>query len=162
AGCGAETAAVALRAAVLAAVAGAVPLTVHGDPGWGALLPEGVALAGPVDYRAALPGLYAGTGVSINVTSLLLPRGLTQRHFDVWAAGGCLISDATPGLKLFPAELAAPIRFASPAAAARLAADLLARPEKRAGLTAAWRAHILAEHRYEQRLGTLFARLTEG
>jgi len=161
AGCGAEAAGLAFRAATLAALAGAVPLTVHGDAGWRDHLPADVALAGPVDYAGALPGIYAGAGVSVNVTSLLLPRGLTQRHFDVWAAGGCLISDATPGLDLFPPQLFAPMRFQTPSDAGRLAATLLAQPERRADLTAAWREHILAGHGYQHRVAALLARLAE-
>ncbi|MYL81900.1 glycosyltransferase [Desulfovibrio aerotolerans] len=161
AGCGAETAGLARRVATLTALAGAVPLTVYGDAGWREQLPTQVALAGPVDYASALPGVYAGAGLSVNVTSLLLPRGLTQRHFDVWAAGGCLISDATPGLALFAPQLVEPIRFQTPADAARLATTLLAQPARRAELTAAWRAHIFAEHRYEHRVAALLARLAE-
>lgn len=161
AGCGADAAGLALRAATLTALAAAVPLTVHGDAGWRELLPAGVDLAGPVDYCRALPGIFAGAGVSVNVTSLLLPRGLTQRHFDVWAAGGCLMSDATPGLALFPPALVAPMRFQTPADAGRLAATLLAEANRRAELTAAWRGLVLAEHRYEHRLTALLARLAE-
>lgn len=159
AGLGAETASLALRAGALAAVAGTAPLVVYGDAGWRDLLPEGVCLRPPVDYYGALPGSYAGAGVTLNATSLLLPRGLTQRHFDVWAAGGCLVTDATPGLGLFPAALTAPIGYASPGEAGKLAASLLAQPQRRADLAAAWREAIAAGHRYEHRLATLFERL---
>lgn len=159
AGLGAETASLALRAGALAAVAGAAPLVVYGDEGWRELLPEDVSLRPPVDYFGALPGLYAGAGVTLNATSLLLPRGLTQRHFDVWAAGGCLITDATPGLELFPAALTDPVRYASPRQAGQLAVSLLAQPHRRADLAAAWREAIAAGHRYEHRLAALLNRL---
>ncbi|MHC1789659.1 glycosyltransferase family protein [Solidesulfovibrio sp.] len=159
AGCGAEAASLDHRRQILDALAGSVPLTVYGDAGWRNLLTAGVTLGGPVAYFGPLAGLYAGAGLSVNATSLLLPRGLTQRHFDVWAAGGCLISDATPGLDLFPARLTAPIAFGTPAEAAGLAASLLADPGRRGELTALWRAHIAAGHRYEHRLTTLLARL---
>lgn len=155
AGLGAETAGLALRAGVLSALAGAVPLSVYGDPGWQALLPASVALAGPVDYYGPLAGLYAGAGLVANVTSLLLPSGLTQRHFDVWAAGGCLITDATPGLSLFPARLTAPVTYATPSGAASLAKTLLADAGRRAELTAGWRRIVAAGHRYEHRLAVL-------
>lgn len=155
AGLGAETANLDLRTRVLAALAGAVPLTVHGDPGWAGRLPEGVALGPPVDYYGRLAGLYAGAGLTINVTSLLLPHGLNQRHFDVWAAGGCLLTDATPGLALFPSELTRPVTYAAPAAAASLATSLLADPHLRATLAAAWKEVIQAGHRYEHRLAAL-------
>jgi hypothetical protein len=156
AGCGAEAASLSLRTSMLTALAQTVPLTVYGDAGWKALLPETVDLRGPVDYYGALPGIYAGAGLVAGATSLLLPRGLTQRHFDVWAAGGCLLSDATPGLELFPAALTKPITYARPRDAAVLAKNLLATPSQRTELAAAWREAITAGHRYEHRLATLF------
>ena len=159
AGLGAETASLALRAGALTAVARAAPLVVYGDAGWGDLLPEGLSLRPPVDYYGTLPGLYAGAGVTVNATSLLLPRGLTQRHFDVWAAGGCLVTDATPGLELFPAALTAPVRYASPGQAGPLAAKLLSQPNLRADLATSWREAIAAGHRYEHRLAALLERL---
>lgn len=155
AGCGAETAGQAFRADVLTALAGQTPLTVFGDGGWKRLVPEGTDCRGPVDYYGRLPGIYAGAGLVAGATSLLLPRGLTQRHFDVWAAGGCLITDNTPGLDLFPEELVAPVCYATAQDAARLAKSLLADGERRAALTLAWNRHIALGHRYEHRLRTL-------
>ena len=159
AGLGAETASLDLRAGALAAVSESMPLLVYGDAGWRELFPESVTLLPPVDYFGALPGIYAGAGVTLNATSLLLPRGLTQRHFDVWAAGGCLITDATAGLELFPAALTDPVRYASPGQAGQLAVSLLAQPHRRADLAAAWREAIAAGHRYEHRLAALLNRL---
>jgi hypothetical protein len=161
AGLGAETASLALRAGALGAVAGATSLVVHGDAGWRDLLPEGVTLLPPVDYYGSLPGIYAGAGVTLNATSLLLPRGLTQRHFDVWAAGGCLVTDATPGLDLFPAALTTPVCYAAPGQAGPLAAKMLSQPNLRADLAASWREAIAAGHRYEHRLAALLARLSD-
>jgi spore maturation protein CgeB len=154
AGYGAEAANLAWRGACLDALAAAMPLTVYGDAGWRDLLP-GVNLHGPVDYYRALAGLYAGAAVTVNLTSLLLPRGLTQRHFDVWAAGGCLVSDATPGLDLFPAELTRPMVFSRPEDAPRLAKVLAGDADARAALSAAWRALLAARHTYEKRLELL-------
>jgi hypothetical protein len=155
AGYGAETASQALRAGVVAALAASGALTVFGDPGWRELLPEGVDLRGPVDYYGALPGIYAGAGVVAGTTSLLLPRGLTQRHFDVWAAGGCLVTDATPGLDLFPAGLTAPITGATPRDIAALANKLLTDAPLRSDYIAAWKEVVATAHRYEHRLATL-------
>jgi spore maturation protein CgeB len=114
-----------------------------------------------VDYYGSLPGIYAGAGVTLNATSLLLPRGLTQRHFDVWAAGGCLVTDATPGLDLFPAALTTPVCYAAPGQAGPLAAKMLSQPNLRADLAASWREAIAAGHRYEHRLAALLARLSD-
>lgn len=151
AGCGAETTNLAWRGDCLSALARAVPLAMHGDTGWQGRVP-GATLHGPVDYYGGLAGCYAGTAVTVNLTSLLLPRGLTQRHFDVWAAGGCLITDATPGLALFPEELTRPIAFSRTAEAARLAKELLGDPARRQALGAAWRDHLATGHTYAHRL----------
>jgi hypothetical protein len=104
AGLGAEECSLARRAQWLKA---ALPLglTVHGDAAWRDMLPELPDLRPSVDYYATLPRLYAQARYSLNITSLLLPSGLTQRHFDVWIAGGFLLTDATPGLEIFPVEL---------------------------------------------------------
>jgi len=91
-------------------------LTVFGDEGWYALLASGGTrpdIRPPLDYYGSLSGVYASARYSLNLTSLLLPSGLTQRHFDVWTAGGFLLTDSTPGLDIFPDELTAPIRLAS-------------------------------------------------
>lgn len=125
-----------------------------GDAAWAELLP-GAAVLPPVDYYGSLPALYARSEAVLNVTSLLLPHSLNQRHFDVWAAGGILLSDPTPGLGLFPAELVRPIRLESPdELPARLAA-LRRCPDERAALSAAWRRELHARHTYGHRLQTL-------
>ncbi|MEG6506982.1 glycosyltransferase family protein [Nitratidesulfovibrio sp. 1201_IL3209] len=174
AGLGAEECALARRVRCLnnAAPHG---LTVFGDDGWQPLLPPGTDLRPPVDYYATLPAVYRAARWSLNVTSLLLPAGLTQRHFDVWAAGGFCITDDTPGLAIFPPELRREIAFSpargdgkgtlppagtgdTPGLAALL--DRLERdPVLRGDLAAAWRAHILAQHTYRHRVRTLRAAL---
>ena len=154
AGCGAETAGLAWRAACLGDLGEAMPLALYGDAGWRELVP-GAALHEPVDYYGALPGLYAGAAVTLNLTSLLLPRGLTQRHFDVWAAGGVLVTDATPGLDLFPVELTRAISFTRPDELGRRARELAGNQALRAELAAGWRELVAAEHTYEKRLSRL-------
>lgn len=154
AGCGAETTGLAWRAACLGAVGRALPLTIYGDGGWRELA-GGATLHGPVDYYGELAGLYAGAAVTVNLTSLLLPRGLTQRHFDVWAAGGFLLTDATPGLGLFPEFLLRRNVFHRPEEAAQLAKNAAGDAQLRSGLTAAWRAEMTAWHTYEHRLKRL-------
>ena len=104
--------------------------------------------------------MYAHARYSLNVTSLLLPAGLTQRHFDVWMAGGFLLSDATPGLEIFPDELARPIRATHPARLCvqveRLEKDPLLRPH----LAEAWRACLRQQHSYGARVRSLLAALS--
>ena len=153
AGLGAERCSQANRARWLKA-AGACSdgeLRVVGDGGWRALLP-GAALLPPVDYYTRLPQLYATAAAVLNVTSLLLPHSLSQRHFDVWAAGGLLLSDATPGLDLFPRELTEPVTLRGPEDFARRLAELRSRPQEAHDLRLAWRRHLRARHSYVQRL----------
>ncbi|HWR03311.1 MAG TPA: glycosyltransferase [Humidesulfovibrio sp.] len=125
----------------------------EGEDGWRGLLPEGTDLRGPVDYYAALPDLCASAGACLNCTSPLLPHGLTQRHFDVWAWGGLLLTDATPGLSLFPADLTREISFRRPEDIAPRLRELLA--SDTAGLKQAWRAELAARHTYAHRVRTV-------
>lgn len=125
-------------------------LRIVGDVGWQELLP-GAHILPPVDYYAALPDLYASAAV-LNVTSLLLPRSLSQRHFDVWAAGGVLFSDATPGLDIFPSSLTEPIRLCGPEDFWPRWDEACSRPAQMAELRRAWREHLRSAHGYEHRV----------
>lgn len=112
AGLGAEETGLRLRLRCLQHVSQLAPLHVFGDEAWPTLLSpaaKNMRFHPPIDYYGALPALYASARYTLNATSPLLPAGLTQRHFDVWTAGGFLLSDATPGLNIFPDELTAPI-----------------------------------------------------
>jgi spore maturation protein CgeB len=125
---------------------GAAPgLDIFGDDGWKSLLPEGARLRPPVDYYARLPGIYAKARHSLCLTSLQLPEGLNQRHFDVWMAGGLCLSDDTPGLRLFPEDLVRPIRFRRPEELPKLVAAL-DNEARRAALIHDWRETLLAAH----------------
>jgi hypothetical protein len=140
------------RSMVLGAVAEAAPLTVVGDAEWSALLPPAAGLLPEVDYYGSLTHIYEHAGVSLNLTSLLLPRGLNQRHFDVWAAGGFLLTDQTPGLSLFPARLTRHVAFASPAEAVSMTARFLRDPAARLDISLLWRDEILKHHTYASRV----------
>lgn len=161
--CGAEESNRLWRAQCLAAAAGAgravasvtnpnAPgLDIFGDAGWKAYLPPGARLHKPVDYYACLPGIYRQAAYSLCLTSLQLPRGLNQRHFDVWAAGGLCISDATPGLELFPEELVRPIRFRTPGDIAGLVENI-EKKGLRASLVSDWQACLREKHSYVHRV----------
>ena len=69
----------------------------------------------PVDYYAMLPALYRAAPFTLDVTSLLLPGGLTQRHFDVWQAGGFLLTATGSGMDIFLPILPRPSLYAAPA-----------------------------------------------
>jgi len=131
-------------------------LTVIGDEGWRDLLPD-ADLRPPVDYYGGLAAAYRKAACCLNVTNMILPGGLTQRHFDVWGAGGFLLSDANPGLDIFPTDLTRPVTFQQaediPELFRRFADDS---PEKRA-LAGAWRNELLTRHTYVQRVAHVLA-----
>ena len=129
-------------------------MRVVGDAGWQDLLP-GLEVLPPVDYYTVLPDIYRRAGAVLNVTSLLLPQSLSQRHFDVWAAGGLLLSDATPGLRLFPEALTRPVTLSSPADLLPRLAALRADPARTRELRQAWREHIRSGHAYSHRVAQL-------
>lgn len=144
------------RTAGLNAAARLGHLTVYGDPCWRSLLSADVELRPEVDYYGPLPEIYHQARYTLNLTSLLLPHGLTQRHFDVWTAGGFLLTDATPGLDIFDRKLAQETTFASPKELPRLVQRLEREQGLVAQLRAAWRAHILEKHTYNQRVEDIF------
>ena len=151
AGFGAEESGLALRTACLSHAAEAGNLAVFGDAGWRGRLPKRAVLHPEVDYYGPLASLYREARFSLNMTSLLLPRGLTQRHFDVFAAGGCLLTDATPGLDLFPSELTSPLVFTAPGEIGPAMSRLDKDRGLRRDLCAAWRDLLLREHQYVHR-----------
>ena len=152
-GLGAERCAQANRRRwLLTAGAGSVGgLRVIGDDGWKPLLPDTEILP-PVDYYTALPEVYARAEAVLNVTSLLLPQSLSQRHFDVWASGGLLLSDATSGLEIFPAELTEPMTLRGPDDFMARCAWFRVHPQAAHDLRQAWRGNLRAHHGYKQRI----------
>ncbi len=114
--------------------------------------PAGVRFFPAVDYYSRLPGIYRRACYSLCCTSLLLPHGLNQRHFDVWTAGGVCLTDNTPGLDLFPPELTRPVTFQGPADLPRLVESLEKLPEHgRSALIRDWQALLQERHTYRHR-----------
>lgn len=150
-GLGAELASEAWRTGTLRALARTEDLTIVGDAAWTDLIPT-ARCRPPVDYYAGLAQNYRQASFTLNLTSLLLPHGLTQRHFDVWACGGFLLTDITPGLHIFPAELAKAVSFDDPTQASALIRTLAAHPRRKDELRRAWQEHVQTEHSYDNRL----------
>lgn len=132
----------------------AAGMRVVGDAGWRDLLPDCEVLPS-VDYYTDLPEFYRRAGAVLNVTSLLLPHSLSQRHFDVWAAGGLLLSDATPGLEIFSEALTRPMTLHGPAEVPSRLAALRADPSQALELRRAWREHLRAGHTYAHRVARI-------
>ena len=140
------------RKVCLQALARTGQLVVYGDKKWEKLLPSYVQLNGEVDYYGPLGQIYSSARYVLNLTSMLLPAGLTQRHFDVWAAGGFLITDYTPGLKLFPEELVANITFHHPGQIETVLNELEKRSSLKKDIQSEFYKLILTRHTYKNRL----------
>ncbi|MDD3311882.1 DUF3880 domain-containing protein [Pseudodesulfovibrio sp.] len=151
---GAESSGLAWKRACLAA---AGPLTIFGDDGWRDI--ENADLRPVVDYYAHLPAIYRRASAVLNVTGMQLPGGLTQRHFDVWCAGGFLLTDAHAGLDIFPRELTDPIAFARPDDIRPLFERYRAESPEKRELRSLWRELILREHTYATRVAALLTAL---
>lgn len=128
--------------------------TIIGDAGWQKLLPE-AQIQAPVDYYRELPHYYHHAQAVLNVTSLLLPESLSQRHFDVFAAGTLLLSDATKGLAIFPADLVEDMQIKTRSELPAKLEYYLTRPKIALDLVRAWQAELKAKHGYGQRLKTI-------
>ena len=154
---GAEECSLAWR---LCCVRAALPcgLSLYGDAGWHGHFPAAADtpdLREPLDYYGSLPAVYHAAEFSLNMTSFLLPRGLNQRHFDVWAAGGFCLMDASPGLELFPQELTRPVTFTAAKDIPHLVAAFQKDPKGKRELAQRWQRHITAEHSYALRMKAL-------
>ena len=154
-GAGAEASGQAWRTRCLAAAAGHA--VIFGDDGWKRMPGVQAEVRSPVDYYAHLPALYRKAAATLNVTGMQLPAGLTQRHFDVWCAGGFLITDANPGLKIFPEELTAPVTFETPDGVALLHERFAQESPERQELQKKWQGHIESHHTYANRVETVLA-----
>ncbi|MDL2314240.1 DUF3880 domain-containing protein [Desulfovibrio sp. OttesenSCG-928-C14] len=113
----------------------------------------------PLDYYTRLAPIYRAAPFSLNLNSLILPAGLSQRIFDVWPAGGFCLTDFSPGLALFPAELTAPITFSRPEELVERLEFFKARPAFKRELREAWKELIKREHSYKSRLFALLEKL---
>lgn len=138
-------------------------ITIFGDAAWRDELADfpssALDLRGTVDYYTELPALYRAAELVLNITSLLLPAGLNQRHFDVWMSGAAQLCNASPGLDIFPEELVRPLLFHKPGDIPRRAAELLGQPGLLRSLKHDWKALLAAEHTYTQRVRTILAEL---
>lgn len=133
-------------------------LRIIGDDGWTKFFPA-ADLIPPVDYYLNLADLYNQASLVLNVTSLLLPASLNQRHFDVWASNGLLLTDKTEGLDIFPHELVEPIILPGPESFAEKKRYWQEHPVQRRELIAGWREHLLAAHLYKHRLNFIIDKI---
>lgn len=136
-------------------------LHITGDDGWKKFLPEAEILP-PVDYYGKVPSLYSRAECVLNVTSLLLPQSLNQRHFDVWAAGGLLLTDATNGLDIFPGDLTSPVTMREPGELGERLSYFRNHSAFRRELTEAWRQELARKHSYTMRVSLMEQHIKKG
>ena len=152
---GAEMTNMSWRTLCLGKIAQDYPLTVFGDRNWLDLLPGNIDIRGEVNYYKELPEVYQSSGYTLNLTSFLLPGGLTQRHFDVWAAGGFLITDCSLGLDLFSDELIREISFNDPSECKLIIERMEKNPKLKQDIKEAWYREIIEYHSYKRRMEEL-------
>ncbi len=127
-------------------------LVIHGDQDWRNHLSQGIELRPEVDFYGPLGSIYASARYVLNLTNMLLPCGLTQRHFDVWAAGGFLLTDFTCGLEIFPSWLVRETSFSTPEEIPDLIARLDSSPELKVRIKNEFRKLVTEKHTYKNRV----------
>lgn len=127
-------------------------LALVGDEDWKKLLCAPALFLPPVDYYGSLPGLYRAAPFTLDVTSLLLPGGLTQRHFDVWRAGGFLLTATGEGMNIFPAELSEAVLLRRPGDLLHKVKMLENDEALRESLRSSWQKEIARKHLYTHRV----------
>lgn len=126
-------------------------IKIIGDEGWKKYIPA-CQLEPQVDYYGKLANIYRASQGVLNVTSLLLPGSLNQRHFDVWATGSMLYTDKTDGIALFPFELTEPITLDCPHDFPERVSFWQTHEARRKDLIVAWRECLKASHQYTHRI----------
>ncbi len=129
-----------------------IGLTIFGDTNWKNYLPNTIELNTPIDYYTSVPQTIKKAKYNLNITSLLLPAALTQRHFDVWTFGGFLLTDATAGLHIFPKELVEPIAISKPDQIIKYIERIEKDSSLRTTLMYAWKQYLLKKHTYSIRI----------
>ena len=149
------------RAAIDIAESG-VDLRVYGDERWRAALAGTAAAAsyrGALAYRQEMPHAFAGARVVVNVGSLNAPSALNMRAFDVPAVGGCLLTDARPGVDASFDTTCDVATYDHPDALVPALHALLDDPDRRAAISASGRARVAADHSWTSRWPTMAQQL---
>ncbi len=133
-------------------------IRVVGGEEWKAYINSGHWIP-PVDYLTDLCGLYRRSRIVLNISRYQLRAGVTQRVFDVPAAGGFLLTDRTTELEryLLPGREAAV--YDDLEDLKEKAAFYLAHEEERAAMALKARQRILQEHTYPERIHRIIAAL---
>lgn len=147
------------RYAVLRAVAAVGRLQIRG-PFWNTAPPDLPVAGGPVHGRR-LAEVIRGAAISLGANAQAEQDGArasaSNRMWKVLGAGGFYLGPLVPDIERLAAGGRHCAWYGSPADAAAQARHFLARPEARATIAAAGRAHALRSHTYARRLELLLA-----
>jgi spore maturation protein CgeB len=145
------------RHVVLRAVADVCRLQIRG-PGW-VPAPAGLPIAGGPVHGRRLAEVIRGAAISLGANAQAeqdeARASASNRMWKVFGCGGFYLGPWVPDVDVFAADGRECAWYRSPAEAAERVRWYLSRPEERARIAAAGRAHALAHHTYAQRLALL-------
>lgn len=115
---------------------------------------------GELSYYDQLPAFYTQSDINFNCTSKQMKGAVNQRVFDVPAAGGFVLTDWRPQMdNLFePDEMAC---YRHPDEIPDLARFYLKNPQARRKMSKKARQHVLAAHKWEDRLNEMLEVMRE-
>lgn len=127
-------------------------IQIMGDNAWQDILSTTHTFYNPVDYYSILPSYYKNSLFTLNLTSLLMPANLSQRHFDVWKHQGFLLSSPSKGMEIFPQDMQSIIMVYNPKDCLNRLELLLTKPALKAEIHKTMQAEIAQKHCYTHRL----------
>lgn len=133
---------------------------VYGDDGWRKSGINNLKLFPSLDYYRETPQLFYNSKININITSPQMATAVNQRVFDIPAAGGFLLTDFRSDLQeIFGDGFTS---FSSTEELKDLGAYYLRHDSVRSCLAAEMQSYVLANHRYANRLESIFYLLLHG
>lgn len=127
-------------------------IQIMGDNAWQEILSTSHTFYRPVDYYKDLPTYYKNSLFTLNLTSLLMPANLSQRHFDVWKHGGFLLSSPSKGMEIFPQNIQSIITVNNPQDCLNRLELLLTKPALKSEIQKTMQEEIAKKHCYTLRL----------
>ena len=125
---------------------------IMGDDAWQDILATKHTFYPPADYYKILPSYYKNSLFTLNLTSLLMPANLSQRHFDVWKHHGFLLSSPSEGMEIFPQDIQSVITVHNPQDCLKRLELLLTKPNLKTEIQKTMQNEIARKHQYTHRL----------
>ena len=125
---------------------------IMGDNAWQDILATKHTFYPPADYYKILPSSYKNSLFTLNLTSLLMPANLSQRHFDVWKHHGFLLSSPSEGMEIFPQDIQSVITVHNPQDCLKRLELLLTKPNLKTEIQKTMQNEIARKHQYTHRL----------